>query len=190
MVLVGWSWGAWLCCLLAAAHPEIAAKLVLVGSGPFDAAHAEATKRNRQARLTAEERAEMAGFSASLQDPERLRRTLDLLEKADAYAADGADPPDITFDRAIHEGVWRQAADMRRSGELLERVAEIRCPVLALHGDHDPHPAAGFEGPLAARLTAFRFVLIARCGHKPWAERFARDAFFAALEVGINEGLA
>ena len=36
IVLVGFSWGAWLSYLLAAEYPLLVKKLVLVSSGPFD----------------------------------------------------------------------------------------------------------------------------------------------------------
>jgi pimeloyl-ACP methyl ester carboxylesterase len=37
------------------------------------------------------------------------------------------------------------------------------------------------RAPLAARLPRFTFHLLARCGHTPWQERQARDAFFRLL---------
>lgn len=39
--LIGWSWGAWLSYLLAAHHPKLVKKLILVSSGPFEASYAE-----------------------------------------------------------------------------------------------------------------------------------------------------
>jgi hypothetical protein len=41
------------------------------------------------------------------------------------------------------------------------------------------------RAPLAAILVDFRFVLLGRCGHTPWRERRARDAFFASLESAL-----
>lgn len=71
---------------------------------------------------------------------------------------------------------------MRKSGQLLEIACKIRCPVVAIHGDYDPHPAAGVREPLAKVVQDFRFVLLEKCGHKPWAEREARDEFYGVLE--------
>ncbi len=62
----------------------------------------------------------------------------------------------------------------------------IRCPVLGLHGDHDPHPAAGVHDPLAPVLTDVRWVLLERCGHIPWLERHAAEPFYAALEAELR----
>jgi pimeloyl-ACP methyl ester carboxylesterase len=58
--------------------------------------------------------------------------------------------------------------------------------VVAIHGDHDPHPAAGVQEPLSATLAQFRFILLERCGHRPWIERQARDAFYEALEEELG----
>jgi len=58
----------------------------------------------------------------------------------------------------------------------------IACPVVAIHGDHDPHPREGIEVPLAGVLDNFRLVTLERCGHKPWYERQSRESFFAILE--------
>jgi pimeloyl-ACP methyl ester carboxylesterase len=36
VTLIGFSWGAWLSFIVTAAHPSIAQKLILVGSGPYE----------------------------------------------------------------------------------------------------------------------------------------------------------
>jgi hypothetical protein len=38
------------------------------------------------------------------------------------------------------------------------------------------------EKPLGSVLGRFRFILLRRCGHKPWTERQARDVFYRVLE--------
>jgi pimeloyl-ACP methyl ester carboxylesterase len=47
----------------------------------------------------------------------------------------------------------------------------IECPVVAIHGDYDPHPADGVRIPLSNVLKDFRFILLGKCGHVPWFER-------------------
>jgi pimeloyl-ACP methyl ester carboxylesterase len=81
----------------------------------------------------------------------------------------------------IMQRVWAEAAALRQSGELLKLAGQVQCPVVALHGDYDPHPAEGVERPLARIITDFRFIRLEACGHEPWIERQARDRFFAIL---------
>jgi pimeloyl-ACP methyl ester carboxylesterase len=91
----------------------------------------------------------------------------------------------------IFQAVWEQersdarGAEMRRSGRLLALAKQIQCPVTAIHGDYDPHPAAGVQEPLSEALPDFRFILLPHCGHKPWIERRARQEFYAFLKAEL-----
>ena len=62
----------------------------------------------------------------------------------------------------------------------------IECPVVAIHGDYDPHPAEGVEKPLASILKNFRFILLQNCGHKPWIEKHAKDIFYEILKQELQ----
>ena len=44
---------------------------------------------------------------------------------------------------AIYHRVRESAAQLRRSGELLNLDRLITYPITAIHGDDDPHPAEG-----------------------------------------------
>ncbi|MBI4613520.1 MAG: alpha/beta hydrolase [Planctomycetes bacterium] len=192
--LVGYSWGAWLSCLVAAEHPACVGRLVLVGSGPIEESYAASIRETRASRLSTKEREEFERALAWIEDPGAkdrdacLARLGELASKADAFDPlpwDTRASDAVSCDGAVFLGVWREAAELRRSGELLDRVKGILCPVVAIHGDHDPHPAAGVSLPLSAVLANFRFILLPRCGHTPWLERHARGAFFAALEGAL-----
>ncbi len=188
ITVIGWSWGAWLASILAATHPELLSKLVMVGSGPFEAEGAKSIKATRLSRLSAAEQAEYAVLSPNLEDAGQLARAMELFDRMDAYAANGEPHPSALFDRSIHQSVWQEAKSMREAGELMKIIAKIRCPVIALHGDHDPHPAQGVEKPLRAALPSATFVLLERCGHKPWREVYARDIFYRELEAALGQG--
>jgi pimeloyl-ACP methyl ester carboxylesterase len=191
VALIGHSWGAWLSFIVAARFPALVRKLVLVSSGPFEQKYVADLERTRAARLSAADR---AAFRAAIRDLEggvgeerdkALRRLRDLTLETDAY--DPAAPQDTETDALklrgeLYQGVWREAAEMRRSGRLLRLADRIQCPVVAIHGDYDPHPAEGVRVPLSAHLQQFRFLLLRNCGHTPWRERQARDAFFEMLE--------
>jgi pimeloyl-ACP methyl ester carboxylesterase len=189
--LIGFSWGAWLSFIVAARHPALARKLILVGSGPFEARYVSQLRETRLARLRAEEREEWRFTSQALEAPATPDRDA-LLEclgrltrKTDAYdplPADADEADRIGLQGDVYHEVWRAAAELRRSGELLRLGERVACPVVAIHGDHDPHPAEGVREPLTGVLKDFRFIVIERCGHTPWIERQARDAFYAALQ--------
>ena len=67
------------------------------------------------------------------------------------------------------------------TGQLLKMGKSISCPVVAIHGDYDPHPAAGIKIPLEKVLTHFKFIQLEHCGHLPWIEKEAREPFFNIL---------
>lgn len=207
VTLIGHSWGAWLALIVAARYPELVKKLIMVGAGPFEARYAEGIMATRLGRLSEGERVEALGLIEGLQAgemaPEAVERLGALLARTDAYdpipgegsegerGEDGMGEDELPFQPEVHRAVWREAAEMRRSGELLARARGVRCPVVAIHGDYDPHPYQGVAEPLAGILGDFRFVLLERCGHEPWRERQARERFFEALrgELGEVSGL-
>jgi pimeloyl-ACP methyl ester carboxylesterase len=195
LTLIGHSWGAWLSFILAARYPVIVKKLILVGSGPFAQRYVPRLQQTRLSRLSPVHRADFQATVRSLNDPTTedrdtlLARLGALAAKTDAYdpIPGGAWESDRVGPRGdLYQSVWEDAALMRREGELLALGRRIRCPVVAIHGDYDPHPAEGVERPLGAVLGCFRFILLENCGHKPWAERHARDAFYRVLKEELR----
>jgi pimeloyl-ACP methyl ester carboxylesterase len=192
VTLIGFSWGAWLSFVLAANYLAFAKKLILIGSGPFEEKYAARIQETRLSRLSEQERTEVESLLEILDNPavedknNAFARFGALFSKADAY-----DPilqeSDVTdCDVAIFQGVWKEAAELRRSGKLLELGGRIKCPVVAIHGDYDPHPAEGVQKPLSAVLKNFHLILLANCGHKPWIERQARDKFYETLKEELR----
>ncbi len=193
ITLIGFSWGAWLSYLVAAKHPVVVKKLLLVGSGPFEEKYTEKVQENRLVRLNKEEKVEYDSVIKILSDSEdtgknsALVRLGELTSKTDEYDPVFYESEDLfKFQGDIFQGVWSEAADLRRSGKLLEFGKRIKCPVVAIHGDYDPHPAEGVQKPLSSILENFRFVLLKNCGHKPWIERYAREDFFRILKQELG----
>ena len=188
VVLIGFSWGAWLCFITAARFPELVEKLILISSGPFRELDARNILETRLKRLNPEERAEVYGLMEKLLDPSAvekdqiLARIGCLFSKADAFDPIKSEPESLDVRFEIYRSVWPEAAEMRRSEKLLGLGSRIQCPVVAIHGDHDPHPAEGVEIPLSDTLRDFRFIKITKCGHMPWIERQAREKFFKILK--------
>jgi pimeloyl-ACP methyl ester carboxylesterase len=188
--LIGFSWGAWLSYLCAAKFPDLVKKLILVGSGSFDEKYAQKIQKTRLNRLNDDDRKKYNSLIEKLSVPfsenqnEILQQLGELCEKTDTFEAIEHEIPKIDLRVDIFQSVWQEAAALRKSGTLLDLGKKIQCPVVAIHGDYDPHPAEGVQQPLAAVLNDFRFILLKNCGHKPWIEKWARDEFYRIL---INE---
>ncbi len=187
LTLIGSSWGAMLGFLFAANYPSFVRKLILVGSAPFEEQYATGIMDTRLGRLSDEEREEARTLMATLSDPRvkdkdtPFTRLGKLFSKADSYdpLTLASEPLECQYD--VHESVWSEASELRRSGKLLELGRHIQCPVVAIHGDYDPHPPEGVHEPLTPILGSFRFLLLKDCGHHPWIERAARHRFYDIL---------
>jgi pimeloyl-ACP methyl ester carboxylesterase len=188
VALIGWSWGAWLGYLFTARYPALVQKLILVGCPPLEDRYVAQIQSTRLNRLTKDQRSELEEITVALDDPSTknpdalLDRFGALMSAADSYNPLPGDGEEISVQADINQRVWSAAAAMRTSGELLRLGKQIRCPVVAIHGDYDPHPAEGVQKPLAAVLKDFRFVLLPHCGHTPWKEKEARELFYKCLE--------
>jgi len=192
IALIGFSWGAWLSLLTATRYPVLVGKIILVGSGPFEERYAESIMKTRLSRLTEDEHREWEELGFILTDESgevddmAFKRFGELLSKTDSYNPIDDTDTEIDFRPDIFENVWEEVSEMRKSGELLRNVASVKCPVVAIHGDYDPHPAEGVREPLARILQDFEFILLEKCGHKPWVEKYARDRFYEVLKAGLS----
>jgi len=214
VTLIGYSWGAWLSFILAAFHPDMVRKLVLVASGPFQEKYAPEIMQTRLSRMNEMEQGRVESILATLERPggegrdkdrdrdknwernrekdRQLAELGELIGRADAF--DPIRMPEEESDSTelksscradIFASVWKEASLLRQSGELLELGRRIVCPLVAIHGDWDPHPHKGVSEPLQETLKSFRFILLESCGHEPWIERRAREKFFSVLEEAI-----
>lgn len=192
IVLIGHSWGAWLGFIFTARRPEVVKKLILVGAGPFERKYVENIATERLTRLNEKDRIEALDLidiinNPAIENKDKTMARLGLLfSKADTFDALPHRSEALEFDFTIHRKVWAQAEKLRSSGELLEMGRKITCPVIAIHGDYDPHPASGVSEPLARVLKDFKFILLEKCGHEPWIERYARDKFYEILRREIQ----
>lgn len=188
VVLIGWSWGAWLGFILSARYPEMVEKLIIVASGPFEQEYAANIMETRLNRLDGEKSAEAHSLMMILNDlapgdkNTAFARLGKLIYKADSYDPVSYEDEALEFRFDIFQEVWGQASRLRAGGELLDLGGKIRCPVVAIHGDYDPRPYRGVKEPLARVLEDFRFILLENCGHRPWVERSAREEFFNILK--------
>ena len=188
VILLGHSWGAWLALLLAGRYPDQVRKLILVASAPLEDRYVPGIMETRINRLDKKEGNMLSELVKKIQHGEKetqnaiFREIAGILKKADTYAPAGDDNEHLKLDYSLYRSIWPEAEKMRSSGELLDMAAEIRCPVLAIHGDHDPHPAEGVRIPLEGRIRDFRFFLLPKCGHEPWTEKYAEKKFMQLLD--------
>lgn len=192
VTLVGYSWGAILSFVFAARNPSYVDKLILVSSGVFEDTYVKRIKSNRLKRLNEQERARLEGLMSVMNDPNAQEKDAafaqlgELLDKADSYDPLPHENDTIAYQHDIFKGVWDGAEVLRSSGQLLRMGKEIACPVVAIHGDFDPHPYEGILSPLSRVLLDFRLILLDKCGHHPWYEKHAKDEFYAALKREIG----
>ncbi len=193
VTVVGSSWGAMLGFLLAARYPALVRKLILVGSGVYEERYAAHIEQTRLSRLSEGERIQAQLLMDALHDPFVVDKGIAFGELGALFTRTDAFDP-LTLDTEVFEAqylmyqrVWQEVQALRARGALLEAGSHITCPVVAIHGDYDPHPAEGIREPLSRVVQDFRFILLERCGHLPWIERLARDDFFRVLRAELGD---
>ena len=192
IILIGSSWGAILSFIFAAKNPKFIKKLILVGSGVFEDFYSKNIMETRLNRLSAEKRELALTLMDAMDNPVAQDKNIimekfgKLMTEADTYDPIALDNEIIEYSYECYKNVWKEAKELRKSGKLLELGKRIRCPVVAIHGDYDPHPIEGIKGPLSGVLKDFRFILLKNCGHLPWIEKKARDKFFDTLLEELN----
>ena len=188
LILIGWSWGAWLSFIFASQYPMFVKKIILIGSGPFEEKYARTIMQTRLSRLSEKEKFEVLFLMRIMDDPtitdknKTMRRFGKIISKADSYAPLPHKSEILECRYDLYHKIWEQAARLRSSGRLLRFGRKIKCPVIAIHGDYDPHPYEGVKNPLSRVLEDFRFILLKKCGHQPWIEKHAREKFFDTLK--------
>jgi len=191
--LVGTSWGAMLALAYAAAHPDRAGPLVLVGCGTFDAvarARMQATLEERTSnalrqRLRLLE--ECADPSAQLQRRHALTRALYAYAPIATEQEKGAGEP---FDGRAHTETWEDMVQLQEAGVYPAAFAAVTSPVLMLHGTYDPHPGQMIRASLVPYLSQLEYREWERCGHCPWEEQCVQAEFFAVLRQWLAQQLA
>ncbi|MDR2788444.1 MAG: alpha/beta fold hydrolase [Candidatus Accumulibacter sp.] len=171
-ILCGWSLGALLAMQAALLSPRRVGGLILVGGTPCFI--------RRNGWTTAQSPAMLKKFSADVSDDSRtaLRRFAALFNQGDATARLTA--------RAAVQGILSAppasatllaGLDWLRDADLRERVPEIGCPTLLIHGECDPLMPLAAARWLAEKLPRARLDVFAGAAHAPFLndpERFAR----------------
>ena len=193
VTIIGYSWGAVLGFLFAGTCPGMVKKLVMVGSAPLEGDYAGNIMKTRTGRLTNEDATTLKSLIKELTDPgitdknELFSRLGEIMSEADSYDPVPHENEGIGFRYDVYTHISHEFEELRRSGRLVSSGREISCPVIAIHGDYDPHPADSVRVPLSRTIRDFEFILLGTCGHTPWTEKKAKDQFFEVLTSGLRE---
>lgn len=188
--IVGYSWGALLALLYAAAASEGTglrrpARLVLLSPAPSTTGYRREFEAEFARRQTSDpirsmrEELQRSGVQAGDRDAYR-QRAFEL--SVAGYFADPARAHDLTPFRVIgkvQQSVWESLGDF----DIAQKVRTVSCPALIVHGREDPIPLASSErvaGALEAEL-----VVLADCGHVPYVER--PEELFTAVDRFLAE---
>lgn len=191
VILAGHSWGAWLVYIFAALYPEIVKKIILISSGPFEEKYALEINDTRLSRLIEEEKTKLRTLQDALNDPgeenkdEIFSKLGELVSMADSFNSILHKSKELMVSYNIYKSIWEEASELRNSGKLLGMGKQICCPVIAIHGNYDPHPYKGVEKPLSRIVQDFRLILLDNCGHEPWFEKLAKNRFYEVLREEI-----
>ena len=189
--LVGHSWGAMLALCYAAAHPNKAGPIVLVGCGTFDQASRARMKEIFRDRADLQLQERLAEVSASTSDPAeihmkrlRLTRDLSVYDRLEPWPEkEDYEPLDVR----AHEETWSDMMRLQAVGTYPKAFSAITSDVLMLHGNYDPHPGLMIYESLRRFMRTLEYRELDRCGHSPWLERFARTEFFSILRTWLLE---
>lgn len=192
ITLIGHSWGAMLIYMLASKYTDMVKKIILVSSGSFEEKYFSDLSKNREERLTNEERAELIRLRSVFANPvdEDMNKVFarfgKLMSKLDAYEPIDIDGDPSLCSYEIFTKVWSEAHAMRKSGKMYEMGKNIKCEVVAIHGDYDSHPVEGIRDSLDKIIENFKFYELKKCGHEPWSEVHAKDEFYRILKSELS----
>ena len=193
-IVLGHSWGAWLSYLLAHSHPELVRKVLLIGSGAFEAAYVKEMENRRLSRLTPVEATEYNDIKERLSNGNDgnkdtlLERLGYLAGRADNFCVDATPENNddlLRVDGNQYETVWSEASQLREAGYFTKIANQIKVPVRIIHGADDPTPIEGVVEPLKGRIHDMTWYRLERCGHSPWKERYAKSEFFRIVKTEV-----
>lgn len=191
VILIGHSWGATLSCITAASHPDLIRKLILIGTVPPEEKGSLDNTPTLLDRLSEAERvkflalAKLVWNGSEKNRNETWGRFTRLIVKAETYAPLPIKDEVLQYQLEINQAIGLEICRLLEDGELVKAVQQITCPVTAISGDYDPRLAEKVRASFKRMCKDFRFILLEKCGHVPWIERYARDQFFKVLREEI-----
>jgi pimeloyl-ACP methyl ester carboxylesterase len=181
-ILVGHSWGAMLALAFAAAHPKRTARIALIGCGTFDPAARARMFELLEGRKTTRWRRRMQRLDSVRSPDASMMARGALVNELQSVELLPAEPDDHSeVDARAHRQTWDDMMRLQSEGVYPTAFAAFRGPVVMIHGDQDPHPGHMIRDSLAGVLPQLEYLELERCGHYPWRERAAVEAFYGHL---------
>ncbi|MBI3162146.1 MAG: alpha/beta fold hydrolase [Chloroflexi bacterium] len=190
--LVAHSFGVYFALLYAAQHPDSTASLVLANAGPpFVPEMIEMLEREFAQRRTAQDSARMAQIRASdgfkARQPNAVEEYMRITYMP--FFRDRATASQLSLNftetTAHHvleaeEAMIPQVFEMRPK----ERLADITCPTLVVHAEHDAIPQV-FSELLAMQIAHAELVILQETGHFAFFE--SPQSFIDAVAPFLRE---
>lgn len=186
--LVGFSWGAMLALTYAARYPDEIERLVLIGCGTFDAQARQVYQDSMEERMDAHDRKRIDYLE------DLLALEVDPGRRNELFAQFGAiytrlqscnplpgSSEVLVYDEAGFRQTWIDVLTLQEQGVQPAEFTAIRAPVTMIHGEDDPHPGELIYRSLVPYIRDIAYHELQRCGHIPWVEREAREAFYHLL---------
>jgi pimeloyl-ACP methyl ester carboxylesterase len=192
VTLIGWSWGATLSYIMAVRFSELVKKLILISMPPLKMEERTDLTAVWLDRLPEKDRVDFFSLEEFVWDGKNedksssMARLFRLIAKADSYAPMLSKDEVLEYQIDINIAIFRELYKQSASLDLIGIGKNIKCPVIAIHGDYDPRPARAVQEPLSKTIKDFRFILLEKCGHYPWLEKYARDKFYKVLREEIE----
>ena len=182
--IVGHSWGAMLALAYAAAYPQSAGPLVLVGCGTFDKTSRAEMNKTLDERTDDKLRQRLERLPDEYPDPAvQMIRRYELSEKLYSYDPRMSGYPRLAeaFDLRAYSETWNDMIRLQKEGLYPAAFAAIKSPAIMLHGDYDPHPGRMIHASLTPYLPQLEYHQWPQCGHYPWLERTVCEDFYSVL---------
>jgi proline iminopeptidase len=189
-VVGGHSWGANLALLYALAHPERTRGVIYVSGLGTRRGWQDETRRHRLAKLSPDEREELAALEARVArgDRDALAPLLRLFWTTDFASREVADRVLSTGPLYAYPRNERAFTELSQSHRAVldtgidTALSRLSAPVLVVHGAADADPSRAQR--VAATAPAGVWAPVDRAGHTPWLERpeAVRSAVLAFLD--------
>ncbi|MFP4186170.1 MAG: alpha/beta fold hydrolase [Thermoplasmata archaeon] len=149
VTLIGHSWGAWLGWIFAADSQRVD-KLIIISSPPFEVEYVGDMRETLSERMDSSQEERYLDLKRRKDESDRAMKEFGkLMMELNSYDLTNISQYDVEVLAEVNEKVWREAEQLRRSGELLKMGRTMDSSVIAFHGNYDHHPAEGVKSPLS-----------------------------------------